>query len=85
VGEEKKKWICENLKMCEIVLDWEMLQWICQDDLLKFVNDLIIGRKFKNYFKNIKCKFITLSLLLKNLNNELWYFFFCNFELIKFL
>jgi len=34
-------------------------------DLLRFVSDVIVEMKFKNYFKYVKCKFTNLSLLLK--------------------
>jgi len=44
-----------------------MIEWICDDDLLKYVNDVIVVREFKNYFKGVKCKFINLFLLLKNI------------------
>jgi len=49
---------------------------------IKIVSDVIVEREFRNYFKGVKRKFTNLSLLLKKLNNELWYFF--RFELIKF-
>jgi len=44
-----------------------MIKWIWDDDLLKFVSDVIIERRFKNYFKNVKYMFTNLSLLLKNI------------------
>jgi len=42
-----------------------MIEWICEDDLLKFVSDVM--REFINYFKSVKCKFKNLSLLLENI------------------
>ena len=55
-------------RMCEDVLgclDWGMIVCICEDGLLKFVSDMIVEREFKKYFKDVKCKFTNLSLLLK--------------------
>ena len=54
--------MCKNIRDC---LDWGMIEWICEDDLLKFVSDVIVEREFRNYFKDVKCKFTNLSLLLK--------------------
>jgi len=45
-------------------LDWK---WICEDDLLKFVSDVIVKREFRKYFKGVKGEFTNLSLLLKNI------------------
>ena len=43
-----------------------MIEWICENEILKFeICDVIVERKFKNYLKDIKCKLIYLSLLLK--------------------
>ena len=42
-------------------LDWKMIEWICKDDLLNFVSDVIVGREVRNYFKDVKCKFTNLS------------------------
>jgi len=39
VGE----WKCEESWGC---LDWEMLQWMCEESLLKSVNDVIVVRVF---------------------------------------
>jgi len=64
ICEEGREWICEDIWGC---LDWKMIEWICNDDLLKFVSDMIVGRKIINYFKDVKCKFTNLSLLLKNI------------------
>ena len=58
------EWIRENVWGC---LDWGTKKWICEDDLLKFVSDEIVKRKFRNYFKGVKCKFTNLPLLLKNI------------------
>ena len=32
-----------------------MKEWVCEDGLLKFVNDVIVGRKFIIFFKGVKC------------------------------
>jgi len=48
-------------------LDCGMIEYICENSLLKFVSDVIVERKFRKYFKGIKCKFTNLSSLLKNI------------------
>ena len=45
VGEWKVEgeweWKCEESWSC---LDWDMLEWMCEENLLKFVSDVIVVR-----------------------------------------
>ena len=74
-------------EMCEDMwgwLDWRMIKWIYEDDLWKFVSDVIVAKEFRNYFKDVKCKLTNLPLLQQNIwimNYDIY--FFCAFELIK--
>jgi len=56
--------IRENMWDC---LDWGMIEWICENDLFKFVIDMIVKKELENYFKGVIRKFTNLSLLLKNI------------------
>jgi len=58
-----KKDIRECLRLFGLII----IEWICDDDLLKFVNNMIVEKEFINFFKDIKCKFKNLFLLLKNI------------------
>jgi len=44
-----------------------MIEWISDDGLLKSVSDVIVGKEFIKFFKDIKCMFTNLPLLLKNI------------------
>jgi len=41
-------------------LDWDILEEICKESLLKFVIDVILKKIFFNFLKCIKCKFTNL-------------------------
>ena len=40
-GEWEWKWKCEESWGC---LDWGMLEWMCEESLLKIVSDVIVVR-----------------------------------------
>jgi len=60
---EGMKWREKNVWGC---LDLLMMEWICEDDLLKFGSDMIAGRKFKNYFKGVK-EVYNFTFVIKNI------------------
>ena len=45
-----------------------MLEWICEESLLKFVSDMMVVNEFLIFLKCVRCKFINLSLSLKIFN-----------------
>ena len=63
VGEWKvegvEKWKCEDLKRkCEEswgCLDWDMLECMCEESLLKYMSDMIV----------VNCKITNLSLYIR--------------------
>jgi len=48
--EGEREWKCENLRRkCEEswgCLNWDMLEWMCEKNLLNFVSDVIVVIKF---------------------------------------
>ena len=55
VGE----WKCEESWGC---LDWGMLEWICEESLLKYVSDVMVVRIFWIILKCVNCKITNLPL-----------------------
>ena len=61
-----ESWGCREVEVwrkCEEswgYLDWEMLEWMCEESLLKNVNDVIVVRIFKYILNSINGKIINL-------------------------
>jgi len=50
LGSRKLRvWKCEDLRRkCEenlVYLDWDILEWMCEESLLKFVSNVMVVRK----------------------------------------
>jgi len=59
-----------------------MLEWICEESLLKFVSDMMVVNEFLIFLKCVRCKFINLSLSLKIFNVKKYLFLLNNFIFI---
>ena len=42
-------------------LNYDMLEWMCKESLLKFVSDMMVVRVYL-FFKDVKCKITNLPL-----------------------
>jgi len=57
------KWKCEEIWGC---LDYGMLEWICEESLLKYMNDVMVVRIFWIILNCVNCKITNSQLMYLN-------------------